>query len=79
MSDAFFYPRLKSQGCHLIPLSYLLSCFSALSSCSFSLVIFLLMVHSPDFFSLQKTPNDFLQELGVFCMVLGEQLGNHSW
>ena len=28
-------PCLESQGCHLIPLSYLLSCFSALSSCSF--------------------------------------------
>ena len=38
------------QGCHLIPLSDRLSCFSAsslaLSVCSF----FMLMVHSPDFF-----------------------------
>ena len=42
---------LESQGCHLIPLSYLLACFfSAKVSCSFCLVIFLLMVHFPDFF-----------------------------
>ena len=34
----------ESQGCHLIPLSYLLSCFSASSSCSFYLVIVLLIV-----------------------------------
>ena len=43
---------LESQGCHLISFSYLLSCvcvFSAWSSCFFCLVIFLLMVHSPDF------------------------------
>ena len=40
---------LESQGCHLIPLSCLLSCFSASSSCSFCLIVCLLMVHSPDF------------------------------
>jgi len=37
---------LESQGCQLIPLSYLISCFSDLSSWSFWLVIFPLMVHS---------------------------------
>ena len=43
---------LESQGCHLIPLSYLLSCFSAQSS--FCLVNFLLMVRSPTFFFSRK-------------------------
>ena len=43
---------LESQGCHLIPLSYLLSCFfSAWTSCSFCPVVFLSTVHSPDFFT----------------------------
>ena len=41
---------LKSQDCHLIPRNYLLSYVSAKSYYSFCLVIFLLMVHSPDFF-----------------------------
>ena len=33
-------PRLKSQGCHLIPLYDLFSCSSAYSCCSFCLVFF---------------------------------------
>ena len=51
---------LESQGCHLIPLSYLLSCFVFLPSplaLSF-LSFFLLMVHSPDFLS-RKLSNIF--------------------
>ena len=31
---------LESQGCHLIPLSYLFCCFSAQTSCTFCPVIF---------------------------------------
>ena len=66
-----------SQGCHLIPLSYLLSCFVflpsplALSVLSF----FLLMVHSD--FSLQKTQIFFIKSF--FCMALVKQLGDDSW
>ena len=45
--------------------------FSAQSSCSFSFVIFLLMVHSPDF-SPRKLSRRF------FCMALVEQLGDDS-
>ena len=56
-------------GCHLIPLSYLLSCFSASSSGSFCLVIFLLMVRSPDFFP-QKQSIIFHCELGFFVWLL---------
>ena len=39
-------PRLESQGCHLIPLYYLLSSSSAEPRCSFCLVLSLLLVHS---------------------------------
>ena len=69
---------LKSQGCHLSPLSYLLSCFSAQSSCSFCLIIFLLMVPSPDF-SFEKTLKQFPLRVRLFCMALVEQLGDDSW
>ena len=42
---------LESQGCHLIPLSYLLSCFFLPSPLALSVLsFFLLMVHSPDVF-----------------------------
>ena len=41
-----WHPCLESQGCHLIPHSYLLSCFSPQSSSSSCHVIFLPMVHS---------------------------------
>ena len=43
-------PCLEYQGCHLIPFSYHLSCFSALVLLLFLSCHFLLMVHSPDFF-----------------------------
>ena len=55
---------LESQGCHLIPLSYLLPHSSAWSSCSFCLVIFLLMVHSPDFYP-QGTKRRALLDSGL--------------
>ena len=48
---------LESQGCRLIPLSYLLSCFCCCCCCLCLVLLlflschfFLLMVHSPDFF-----------------------------
>ena len=40
-----FPPCLKSQGCHLIPLFSLLSCYIA-TQCCFSLFIWLLLAHS---------------------------------
>ena len=43
-----FLRCVESQGCHLIPLSYLLSRFSAKSCCSCCLVLFTLMDHFPD-------------------------------
>ena len=55
---------LESQDCHLIPLSCFLFCFSALSSCSFCLVMFLLMVHSPDF--CRENSQAFFVELDFF-------------
>ena len=36
-------PCLESQGCHLIPLCYLLSCSSALSCYPFCLIVFCLL------------------------------------
>ena len=41
---------LKSQGCHLIFLSYRLFCSSVWSSSSYRRIPYLLMAHSPDFF-----------------------------
>ena len=44
------------------------------------LLLFLLMVHSPDFFSLQKT-QIFFGKVRLFCISLVEQLGDDtdSW
>ena len=47
--------------------------------CSFCVVIFLLMVHSPDFFFLQKTLKYLLLRVRLFCMALVEQVGYDSW
>ena len=47
-----------------LPNPFALSCF----------VIFLMMVHSPDFF-----PGYFLLRVRLFCMALVEQLGDDSW
>ena len=78
---------LESQGCHLIPLSYLLSYFFLFfsyfflllltPSSSFCFVICLLMIHSPDSF-LRKLKYVSLR-VGLFCMALVEQLGDDSW
>ena len=46
-------------------------------SCSFCLVIFLLMVHSPDFFP--RKLKYFSLRVRLFCMALVEQLGDDSW
>ena len=70
---------LESQGCHLIPLFISSLVFSALFSCSFCLVIFLLMVHSPDFFSLQKTLKYFSLSVRLFVWLLLSELGDDSW
>ena len=65
---------LQSQGCHFIPLSYLLSCFSTWSLYQFCLVNHLLRVRSPDFF-----PENSEKRVGLFCMALVEQLRDYSW
>ena len=71
---------LEFQGCHLIPLSYLLACFvfsSAKASCSFCLAIF--SANGPfSWLFFQKT-QIFLLMLRLFCMVLVELLGDDSW
>ena len=67
---------LESQGCHLTPLSYLLSCFFCLVLFSLS-VIFCLMVHSPDFFPIKLKYISL--RVRIFCMALVEQLGDDSW
>ena len=62
----------------LSPLVFLFCfCFSAQSSCSFCLVIFLLMVLSPDFF--KNKSQIFFLRVRLFCMALGEQLEGDSW
>ena len=66
---------LESQDCHLIPLSYLLSCFF----CQVLLLFFLVMVHSPDFFFSSKKLKYFSVRVRLFCMALVEQLGDDSW
>ena len=58
--------RLESQGCHLIPLSCLLSCFSAQFSCSFCVVIFRLMVRSPDLV-LANSQTFFVKSSAFLC------------
>ena len=71
-------PRcLESQGCHLIPLCYLLSCSSAWSCYSFCLIFFCLLVHSSDLF-----PESFqyvsLRDM-LFCMAPVWRLGGMGW
>ena len=53
---------LKSQGCHSIPLSYLLSSFSAQSSCSFYLVILLLSNGSFSWLFPENSPTLFIKK-----------------
>ena len=65
----------KSQGCHLTPpppISFF--SLSLLPSSSFFLIIFPLMVHSPDF--LPQCFPTFSVNRQAFCMALVEQLGD---
>ena len=70
---------LESEGCLLIPLFYLLCCFSSYSSCSFChvpffvfvLFCFLLIAQSHDFFPENSSIFFFLWKYffgGIFCM-----------
>ena len=70
---------VESQGCHLLPLPSLLSGASVSSSCSFCLVIGLLMVHPPDLFFTRKCFQYFsLRNILFFCLPFFEQLGGDS-
>ena len=69
---------LESQGCHLIPLSYLLSCCFCLIlllflSCNFSANGALSLLFPPE------NSQIFFVKGYVFCMALVEQLGDDSW
>ena len=71
---------LESQGCHLISLSYLLSCFV------FSCLVLLLFLSchfsangSFSWLFFQKTFKYFSLRVRLFCMALVEQLGDDSW
>ena len=71
---------LESQGCHLIPLSYLLSCFFLPSPLALPLLsFFLLKVHSPEFVFFFRKLKYFSLKVRLFCMALVEQLGDDSW
>ena len=62
MSDVFLLSGISGLSFDSPFLAPLLFCFSsAWSSCSFCLVIFLLMVHSSSFFFLQKTQIFFVK------------------
>ena len=78
MSDVLLLSGISGLSFDSPFLSPLLLFFSALSSCSFCFVIFLLMVHSPDIFS-EKTLKYFSLRVRLFCMALVEQLGDDSW
>ena len=67
---------LESQGCHLICFSYLLSYFFVQFSSSFCLVIFLLVVHSPDF--PPKILKHFSLRVWRLCLNIVEQLRDDS-
>ena len=59
-------PCLESQGCHLIPLCYLLSCVSASSCYSVCLIFFCLPVHSSELFP-QNSSVFFVKRSAFFC------------
>ena len=71
--------RLQLEGCHLIPLYYLLSCFFCLLLLPFLSYLFpacwpiLLHFFPRKFFSI------FRQEIGFFCMAPVQQPGEVSW
>ena len=68
MSDVS--PLSGISGLQLIPLYYLLSCFSAYSHGSFCLFFFLLMAHSLDFFLSRKFFNLFCLKIGLLVWLL---------
>ena len=70
-------PCLESQGCHLIPLSSLLSCSSAQSCYPFCLIFFCLLALSSKLF--QENSSIFFVEIGFFCMAPVQRLGEDSW
>ena len=55
------------------------TCFSVLASCSFYLVIFMLIVHSSDFFKNNKKTRKSLLGVRPLDMAPVEQLGDDSW
>ena len=70
-------PGLESQGCHLIPLSYLLLVFVCHVLLLFPFCHFyLLMVHSPDF--IPEHSQTFFVKSQAFCVALVEQLAS-TW
>ena len=77
-----FLSCLESQGCHLIPLSYLLSSPptppSPLALSVFFGVFFLLLMVPSPFFFYQNTLKYFSLRVRLFCMALVEQLGDDS-
>ena len=69
-------PCLESQGCHLIPFYYLLSCSSA-ESCYSYLFFCLLALSATKIF--QKILQYFSLRDRIFGMALVYQLGEVSW
>ena len=68
---------LESQGCHLIPLSYLISC-------CFCLVLLLFLschcsANGPFSCLFSRKLKYFSLRVSFFCMALVEQLGDDSW
>ena len=80
--DVWCPSLLETRGCHLIPLSYLLSCISA-KSLIFLFCHFSAMVHSPDlFFSENLQSQTFFIKISknwAFCIALVWPLGDDSW
>ena len=78
--NLYFETCLESQGCRLIPHSYLLSCF-----CCVVVLLFLSCLFSVNgsfswlFFLYRKLFKRFSLRVWIFCAVPVEQLGDDSW
>ena len=70
-------PCLESQGCHLIPLCYLLSCSSAQFCYPFCLIVFCLLALSSKLFP--ENSSIFFVKRQAFCMAPVQRLGEDSW
>ena len=70
-------PCLESQGCHLIPLCYLLSCSSPQSCYPFCLIVFCLLALSCKLFP--ENSSIFSLRDRLFCMAPVQRLGEDSW